>query len=95
MVSAVTAGQSSPSGSVAPPRCRQYLVAGGGSGGVGLPCFGFLAGWDDRRGTAGGDGVVALACVEGAVAVSQSHAVLALSWSSFLDRRSVSILGPF
>jgi hypothetical protein len=46
---------------------RAGFVAGDRPGGVGLPGFGVLAGRDDRGGTAGGDGVMALAGVEGAV----------------------------
>ena len=42
------------------PRCGRLPP-----GGVGLPGFGVLAGRDDRRSTSGGDGIVALARVEG------------------------------
>ena len=65
--SAVIAAPSSPD---CPPdalRCAQDLVAGDSPGCVGLPGLGVLARRDDRRGTARGDGVVALAGVESTI----------------------------
>ena len=43
------------------------LVAGDRTGGVGLSERGVFAGWDDRGGSAGGHGVMALGGVEGTV----------------------------
>ncbi len=65
--SAVLPAPSSPDGSTDTLRCAQDLVAGDRPGGVGLPGFGILARWDDRCGTAGSDGIMALAGVESAV----------------------------
>lgn len=65
--SAVVAAPSSPDGPPDALRRPQDFVARDGTGGVWLPRFGVLAGWDDGSGTAGGDGVVAFACVEGAI----------------------------
>jgi hypothetical protein len=65
--SAVIAAPSSPYGSAHTLRCAQDLVAGDCPGGVALPWFGVLAGWDDRSRPTGSDGVMALAGVEGAV----------------------------
>jgi len=63
----VIAAPSSPDGPTDALRGAQDLVACDGPGGVGLPGFGVLAGRDDGGGTAGRDGVMAVAGVEGAV----------------------------
>ena len=59
--STVIAAPSSPDGPTDALRCAQDFVSGDGPGG------GVLARWDDRRGPAGSDSVVALAGVEGTV----------------------------
>lgn len=65
--SAVIPAPSSPDGSPDAFRSAQDVVAGDGSGGVGLPRFCVLARRNDRRSTSGGDGVMAFAGVEGTV----------------------------
>jgi hypothetical protein len=65
--SAVVPAPSSPDGSTHALRCAQDFVARDSTGGVRFPGFGVLAGRDDCGGTSGGDGVVALAGIEGTV----------------------------
>lgn len=63
----MVAAPSSPDGPTDALRCPKDLVACDGTGGVGLPGLGVLAGRDDRGGPSGGDGVVTLAGVEGTI----------------------------
>lgn len=65
--SAVIAAPSSPYGPPDALRCPQDVVAGDRPCGVRLPGLGVLAGRDNRGGTAGCDGVVALAGVESTI----------------------------
>ena len=63
--SSVIPAPSSPDGRSEALRCPKDIFACGRPGGVGLPGFGVLLGRDDCSRTAGGDGVVTLADIEG------------------------------
>ena len=65
--SAVIAARSSPDGSPDAFRNAQDVMAGVGSGGVGVPGSCVLMRRNDRRSTSGGDGVMAFTGVEGTV----------------------------
>ena len=65
--SAVVTAPSSPDGSPHRLGCPQDFVKGDGPGDVRFPEFGVLAGRGDRGSSTGGDGVVALAGVEGTI----------------------------
>jgi hypothetical protein len=63
--SAVIAAPSSPDGAAEAARYTEGFVSCDRPGAIGLPGFAVLSGRYDRRSAAGGDGVVALAGVEG------------------------------
>ena len=65
--SAVIPAPSSPDGPTEAFRCPQDLVTGDRPGGIRLPGLRVLAGWYDRVGTAGRNGLVAFTGVEGAI----------------------------
>lgn len=65
--SAVIPAPSSPDRPANPLRCPQDFVPGYGPGAVGFPGLGVLAGRNDSGSSTGGDGVMALAGIEGPV----------------------------